>query len=311
MRMPRKICVLLLLIVSATGIAKEGVRAELARVQKQTGLTLAWYYVGVQTVKFADRFAAAGKELLPSGKPENGLLSPDGSQIAFPAPGPEYRDPTHLIIVGRDGAVAAEYPEFVDPRALCWSHDKSTLIVHARTAATRPPEYHLFILDLASHAAQQFGDAHSYATAQCWSPDDKQIVYTSNDELRVYNVAGAGSRALIKGNEPAWSPDGQWIAFHAKDGYYAVSPAGGEPKRLFKTKQGRSELFWSPDSRIVAYLGEGGTFRETLRYLDVGLVQLRIRRLSDGSEDWVWQTPDVPPASSLKFVWNSAANKPN
>ena len=93
------------------------------------------------------------------------------------------------------------------------------------------------------------------------------------------------------------------------DGYYTVTPAGGPAKRLFKTKQGRSELFWSPDSKFVAYFGEGGTFRETLKYLDVGLIQLRVRRLSDNSEDWLWQTPDVPPAHSLQCVWLNVTKK--
>jgi len=38
------------------------------------------------------------------------------------------------------------------------------------------------------------------------------------------------------------------------------------------------------------------------QYLDVGMIQLRVVRLSDGSEDWLWQTPDpVQHASLLVF----------
>jgi WD40 repeat protein len=223
--------------------------------------------------------------------------------FAFPAPGPDNGRKQPLTIVRRDGILANHFPQLADPRALCWSHDATQLVVRSKTADSRPPEYHLFVLSLGSNRVQQFGEPESYATSQCWSPDDQQIVYSTKNKIRIFNLKATDSRNVAQGDFPTWSPDGQEIAFHSSDGYYAISPAGRESRRLFKTKQGRSDLSWSPDSKIVAYLGTGGTFRETFRFLDVGLIQLRVVRLSDGSEDWVWQTPDVPPAWSLDCVW--------
>lgn len=269
--------------------------------QQQTGLTLAWYYLGVNTVGFSDRAISADQRKPLPEKFYNALLSPDSMELAFSTPSPDPEQ--NLTILRRDGTTIAQYPELRDATALCWSHDKSKLVVQAQTADTRPPQYHLFVLAMPSRAATQFGEQGSGASPQCWSPDDKQITYATKEDVRVYDILSASSTNIAQGLEPAWSPDGTRIALWRKDGYYSISPAGAQLKQLFKTKQGRSGLFWSPDSRFVAYLGEGGTFRETLKYLDVGLVQLRVRRISDGAEDWVWQTPDVPPAHSLQFVW--------
>lgn len=289
-------------LAMACGVAAaENVRAQLSREQQRTGLTISWYYSGINKVHFKGRSVTTDKVALQAHDFENALISPDGSMFAFPTSGPDPEQP--LTIVRRDGTLANKFPELVDARALCWSHDATKLVVRSKTADSRPPEYRLFVLSLDSNSAKQFGEAESYATSQCWSPDDQQIVYSTKNKIRIFNLKVANSRNVAQGEFPTWSPDGQEIAFHSSDGYYAISPTGGEPRRLFKTKQGRSELFWSPDSKIVAYLGTGGTFRETLRFLDVGLIQLRVVRLSDGSEDWVWQTPDVPPAWSLDCVW--------
>jgi len=229
--------------------------------------------------------------------------------FAFPAPGPDTGRKEPLTIVRRDGTTVNQYPALADLTVSCWSHDGLKIVVRSKIADSRPPAYRLLVLTLGSNSIQQFGEPESYATSQCWSPDNQQIVYSAKNKIRIFNLKAANSRDVVQGDFPTWSPDGQEIAFHGSDGYYAISPTGGEPRRLFKTKQGRSELFWSPDSKIVAYLGTGGTFRETLRFLDVGLIQLRVVRLSDGSEDWLWQTPDVPPAWSLNCVWLISKDK--
>jgi TolB protein len=51
------------------------------------------------------------------------------------------------------------------------------------------------------------------------SPDQQNIVYTTNDEHNLYLAdahGGASARLVMtskQANDPAWSPDGQWIAY--------------------------------------------------------------------------------------------------
>jgi Tol biopolymer transport system component len=292
---------LAVLVPACSLVAAENVRAELARLQKESGLSLTWYLSGVTTARFADRSVTQDKEPPPAGRFEDALLSPDGEEIAFPVSGPEYGGPRTLTVVRRNGSSVRIYPELSDSVATCWSHDKSKLVVHAKTADARPPE--LFILDLASRTVRQFGDVESYTSNQCWSPDDSQIVYGTKDEVRVYDVKGAIARTIARGVSPTWSPDGKWIAFKQGDDYFAFSPSSSQTRELFKANKSRSGLWWSPDSRMVAYLNEGGTFWETLKVLDVGLIQIRVRRLADGAEDWVYQYPNVPPVWFMACQW--------
>ena len=303
------ISLLVLLLLGAAMSSGENVRKEAAKMQEQTGLTLAWYYSGLTTAQFAKRAASREPGLAPLGRRENALPSPDGSELAFPTTGPLSSDGAPLTILRRDGTVVAKYPEAGDAEALCWSHDRSKLVVNAQKPGTRPVQFHLQIVNLSSASIQDLTDKDGFAFSQCWSPDDSQIVYAANEEVRVYDLKTRESRTVARGSFATWSPDGQRIAFKRDAAYFTVSAAGADEKMLFKAKQGLSELWWSPDSRMVAYISEGGTFRETLKYIDVGLIQIRVRRLADGAEDWVYQTPDVQPSRSIQCVWVSSHSR--
>ena len=301
--MLRGLRVLIALAAVVQAYAAEGVRNELTRLQEQTGQRLIWYERGIQTLRFGDRSVSVEKSPTTVGQ-GNGLISPDASEIALPNYGPEYLDrPHHITIVRPDGAIVREYAGTSDADAVCWSHNQSKLVVQARVPGTRPAQYHLLILDLDAKSTQEIGGNQNYATSQCWSPDDRQLVFTADNGVRVYDLKNRSSRTIAQGSFPTWSPDGQWIAFSDHKAFYAVSPAGTGKKMMFKGARAFSGLWWSPDSRFVAYLSEGGTLVETLKYLDVGLIQICIRRLADGAEDWVYQTPDVPPSRAVDLLW--------
>ena len=192
----------------------------------------------------------------------------------------------------------------------CWSHDQTklvdTMIENPSGRAT------LEILDLVSkrtHAIAINVDQREYVTSRCWSPDGKQLVYQKDDAVRLYELDNDRSDAIAKGTDPTWSPDGNWIAFRDRETYYAMHADGSGRKELFHNHWGGavSALYWSPDSRIVAYVREPGFLQGGA--LDAEVNQLRVRRLDDGSDDRL--CPDnVDAAANYRWITTSELRQP-
>jgi hypothetical protein len=160
------------------------------------------------------------------------------------------------------------------------------------------------------------GDDEIFVTSQCWSPDGNHFVYTrrhfNNIEIRRYDEDQKASVPLEDhGWGATWSPDGKWISFFVGDDdyaaggtYYLVSPTGaGEKKALFHHKYAVAPMWWSPDSRFVAYVTWAGLLErfemgpkyipsvfDDLLNLDLGNgpQRLRVRRLEDNSDSPVF-----------------------
>lgn len=253
--------------IAAQPSSRESVRAELIRLQDGKGLTLAWIdsnslgraYLthseinSVQAISFEKRVVVHLQDSLEAFRPEGF----DSEQ--YP---------------GRQGIGG------------CWSHDQKTL---AATVVDRSTgDMKLEILDAKANKVRvvaMAAEQRKLVTEQCWSQDDRQLVYETGTDVMVFNFENDRSDALAKGTDPTWSPDGMWIAFRVRDTYYAMHPDGSGRKKLFHQGGAVSALYWTPDSRIVAYVRElgflhGGAF-------DAEVNQLRARRLEDGSEDWL------------------------
>lgn len=254
--MPRLLYALSIFVVlgvSAQAIPRESVRTELAQLEKQKGLTLTSYYDGLQVVSFKNHRKYHGKKLVPM---EGGAsaISPDGTEIALELVSWEKERRESLAIVRWDGNDPREYPGIVALDA-CWSHDQSKL---AMTVFIKP-NANLGILDLGSKQMHTFEprgqiDQRSHFTSQCWSQDDRRVVYETEGNVQVYEIGDQNWRILAKGTQPTWSPDGNWIAYRDGDSYYAIRPAGEDKKKLFHKTRAVSGLYWSPDSRFVAYV---------------------------------------------------------
>ncbi|MGA7856063.1 MAG: hypothetical protein WCA15_22270 [Candidatus Acidiferrales bacterium] len=255
-------------IHSARAFPEESVRAELIRSQERKGLTLAWVDSSVLSKSvWTHTPVSSGVEAIIFKK--RTIVPLKDSLDVFRPVGFDYR----------------EYPALWGIGA-CWSRDQTKL---ADTMIEHPSgRARLEILDVISKRTYAIAinvDRKEYVTSQCWSPDGKRLVYQMDDAVRLYELLNDRSDAIAKGSDPTWSPDGNWIAFRDGETYYAMHPDGSARKKLFHNHWGSavSALYWSPDSRIVAYVRELGFLQGGA--LDAEVNQLRVRRLGDGSDE--------------------------
>ena len=275
----------LLLVISLPVVAvpqsKESVRAELIRLQKQTGLTLASLGFGLNVALFDKRTLvqipiSTGLTIV------TGTISRDGTEIIVSRLRASASDSLELLQT--DGGDTRKLPftyagSMMSPvQSLCWSYDKSRLAVGIHRGS---PELKLEILNLGSGVDQTVAPSVKEQISQCWSSDDKSIVYEAGDGVRIYEVGGDKSSTLLApgGKEPTWSPDGNWIAFRDGNTFYEIRPDGQDKRKLLHRRDVYSPLWWSPDSRFVAYIA-------LARFAIDDVYELRVRRLEDNSDDW-------------------------
>jgi dipeptidyl aminopeptidase/acylaminoacyl peptidase len=138
-----------------------------------------------------------------------------------------------------------------------------------------------------------FGGAEQIA----WSPDGKEIAYTSkkvnnysfttNNDIFLIPVTGGKAVNItesLKGadQDPIYSPDGKWIAFHSqeREGFESdrnrlmlYNRQNHELKELSKTlDQWVGQFIWAPDSKSLYFSAENGA-----------TVQIYQMQVADGS----------------------------
>jgi hypothetical protein len=298
------------LAITVRPSSSESVRSALIKLQRTTGLTLISERENkIYTVDFAKHKLGQPKPLPSSGTAGEGTLSEDGTRVAVSLcrqPGITHPTPYRtecpggfvLAIMRADGNDPHEYADFANPSSImCWSHEASriALVMQDRRKGHYAHDA-LQILDLRTGETQIIAEGYNaFVDPQCWSPDDTQVVYTANNlmgaqKVAVYYVGKKMSRDFAKGTRATWSPDGNWIALMDCPPslwgceYYAVRPSGQERKLLF-TSEAATSLWWSPDSRYVAYVNGAGASERSPSQLLREMVRLRVRRLEDNSVD--------------------------
>jgi len=266
-------------MVAGPAQASDSVLSDVINLQRDESLTIAWYDHVLSAVSFNQRSTIKSVKLpflMPS---LPGAVSRDGMQVAGNVPGRSGR--LILGIVRFDGSDPRNY-EGIVPVDFCWSHDNRSI---ALTNA-QGPTANIEVVNVSTNATQIIQanvEKRWHFTSQCWSPDDRQIVFENGGSTQIYDSTSDKIRDLVKGTKPTWSSDGEWIAFLDHDTYYAIRPTGGDKRKLFHKKNVTSGLYWSPDSRIAAYVSLAGV-------LEGGIAEtyrLRFRRLKDNSEDSV------------------------
>ncbi len=133
-----------------------------------------------------------------------------------------------------------------------------------------------------------------------WSPDGKQIVFTSNFTGRnnLWKVSADGgwpiqlSQSDDRQSGAAWSPDGKWIVFQSDKGggeiydLYAIPSDGGEVVNLTNTPEiSETSAVWSHDGKSLAISYKPKTASAT----DVAILDWKTHTVRNLTQE---QTPD-------------------
>jgi TolB protein len=159
----------------------------------------------------------------------------------------------------------------VDP---AWSPDGQKIVfVSLRDSLVDPHHcggdecnYEIYIMDSNGSNIQRLTDNPGYDGEPSWSPDSKQITFTSSrngkDEIYIMNSDGSDitqiTNNLAINSHPSWSPIGRQIVFASNLGgnhdIYVMNIDGSNLKRLTFSKGDNSEPSWSADGRRIIFI---------------------------------------------------------
>ena len=183
--------------------------------------------------------------------PEDVKWSPDGSKVSF-----VQRDDS-----GEHGALY--YVDVTTP-------GKPAVLVASEKLASLAPPTSAIKDERKKEAAQRYSIG-----AYHWSPDSKKLLFDSMGQLWLYTLDSGTAVQITSSSDaavdPKFSPDGNRISYVRKHNLYARPLDGGNERTL--TKDGddnllngevdwlyeeelytRSNYFWSPDGRQIAFL---------------------------------------------------------
>jgi serine/threonine-protein kinase len=165
------------------------------------------------------------------------VWEPDGQHIAFTS------DREHDLGIFRqrsDGTTKAERLTKAEAGTSqtpeSWLRDGTRLLfTSSKVGLVGQPTYTLWVLDVRSHEASQFGDVSAYRLiSPDFSPDGRWVAYTvttrATNQVFVQPFPATGARYLIgSGARPQWSPDGRELFFYNSNvGSSLAGKSGGE-----------------------------------------------------------------------------------
>ncbi len=121
----------------------------------------------------------------------------------------------------------------------------------------------IFTIDPATLETRQLTDNADNDVQPDWSPDGRQLVYTSRQDgnLEIVRMNADGSDPTVLAADPNedasphWAPDGQRIVFSSmRDGNFHIwtmTPDGADLQRLTQLDRPDQQPYWRPDGQIV------------------------------------------------------------
>jgi Tol biopolymer transport system component/DNA-binding winged helix-turn-helix (wHTH) protein len=273
----RKVAVLILLVVSAIGIAalirSASLRSALFQAASQPKSSSGEPNMMSSNLRSSILTTAPGDANSPS-------FSPDGRQIAFVWNGAERTHyDIYVQLVGGDTPLQLTHHKRGDgvPGPPQWSPDGRE-IAFTRCNSERDGVYTVPALGGAERRLTNSPCRNPVAGRPIWTPDSKAMVMLDQcvpggpRGLVLFSFATGEKRCLAPGShgdfaaDDALSPDGRTVAFwrFSDGGYseiYAV-PLSGEVPRLVSAGTHFWDLMWTPDGKyIVSYSSQGNMMR--------------------------------------------------
>lgn len=215
------------------------------------------------------------KLTIPS-KPKHlsgGMLSPDGTRLAFLAEGAVWTVPVsghvHPDVAGEPIRLTPDMRAWDNGNAtLSWSADGRWISFHTQ------PKNSLYVVPAAGGEPKLVlehggGGPGTLGSRASLSPDGTTLAFAQYHEkvvsLFTVPAAGGNPKLLTVGPaiEPAFSPDGRYVAYVAREPgnppgseklVEILPAAGGRPIDVSRTTGEPVSPFWSPDGRSLAFV---------------------------------------------------------
>jgi len=172
----------------------------------------------------------------------------------------------------------------------------------------------LALMDMDGHAEKQLTKNKSINISPTWSPDGKQLIFTSylhgNPDLYMIKVGGKRLKRITKGPggklTPNWSPDGRSVAMASSAGgianIYTMNPAGKDMDRLTNGKAIDISPAWSPNGSTLAFASEraGGLHLFKMSKEGKGIKRLTYVGYQNDMPSWSALNDRIAPAGRVR-----------
>jgi Tol biopolymer transport system component len=194
----------------------------------------------------------------------SGMLSPDGTKIAFVAEGSVWMVPiqgdVHPDVAGQPVRLTPDVGAWDNGNvSVAWSGDGKWIAFRGKSNA-------LYIVPSSGGEPKQIPDSGNCRGSYCLSslsPDGKMVTFTQLTgkaanplAMLALPVTGGSAQHLAIGIHPAFSPDGKRIAhigFPAGSVQVMPFPVDDGTPIVINSSEGRSPV-WSPEGRMIAFL---------------------------------------------------------